>query len=598
MGISALLLPALATAIVTTREGRVQELKRIEATALLRETDEAVRSVREKGWAQFAVNGTYFPAITGSTWSLTAGTQTIGNFTRQVVISDAQRSATGAIVASGGTVDSSTKRVVTTVSWTQPFAATVSNETYYQRYLNNAAWSQTTQAEFNAGTFVNTVSTSTGGGAVQLATTPGIPNWGSPSVVGGYNASGNQDALDVFTVGNFAYLSDGTVMTILNITTPATPTLVGTYTASGTINHVYVDGNFAYLSTTSDSAELTVVNITNPASPVLAGTENLPGNADARAAFVVGGFAYMGRVSSTTSSSREFQILNVSNPANPAVAGGIDMSGTVNNIKVSGNFAYLATTIDTQELVVVNVTNKNSPTTAGSYNAAGSADANDLGIDGNTVYLAEVNNTSGAEVFSINVTTPSSPSLLDTFEVGGAVTGVSVLNGYAFLSTAITNRQLIVLDAAAPNNLLLEANVNLGSSANDVKAHGSYTYMATASNTQELMIVGPAIGPSGFQPSGTFDSSTFDAGASAAYNYITFTITEPASTNVRLQIAANDDNTTWNYVGPDGTAATFYDVPGTIRLNTAGRYLRYRATLSGPGTSTPVFSDISINYSP
>ncbi|HET8671679.1 MAG TPA: hypothetical protein VFM05_13960, partial [Candidatus Saccharimonadales bacterium] len=116
----------------------------------------------------------------------------------------------------------------------------------------------------------------------------------------------------------------------------------------------------------------------------------------------------------------------------------------------------------------------------------------------------------------------------------------------------------------------------------------------------ELTIMQGEAGASGYQASGTFESSNFDAGAGAsyAYNYITFTITEPASTNIRFQIATNNDGATWNYVGPDGTASTFYDTPQTIRLNTTGRYLRYKATFSGPGTSTPVLSDISINYSP
>ncbi|HSE61384.1 MAG TPA: prepilin-type N-terminal cleavage/methylation domain-containing protein [Candidatus Saccharimonadales bacterium] len=808
IGISAIMLPALATAVFASREGRAQDAERLQAAALLRETDEAVRSVREKGWAAFAVNGTYHPAINIAAWNLVAGSEVVGNFTRQVVISDVQRNAAGAIVPSGGTIDQSTKKVTTTVSWSQPMNGSLSTETYYQRYLGNAAWAQTTQAEFNAGTKTNTTATSTGDGQVELAgggggshvqtagsnndasattiaqalpanvngeslivasiswdttssttvtcsdnqnntyttvvnindttntqalaicyasnvpaaattvtatfgaastlrritvseysgvaavvpvdvsktniangttatdnitstaatttaandliygavvetsagtatitggtgftqrntnatdttlavqdrilgtagstssthtfsaalryaagmvafkTKSSTANWASPSVGGTYDASGTQDALDVFTAGNYAYLCNGSVLTILNISNPTSPTLVGTYTASSTVRHVYVDGNYAYLSTASDTAELTIVNITNPASPTLASSVNLTDTNDGFATFVTGGYAYVGRALDTTTGTNEFYILNVTNPASPSVLGSVNLTGAVNNIKVSGNFAFLATTIDTQEMVVINVTNKSSPTLSTSYNAAGTSDANDLGILGTVLYVATVANASGAEVFALNITTPTSPALLGTYETGANVTGVSAVPNNLFLSVA---NQLTVLNNSNPSSLQLRSTLGFGSPANDVKAWGDYVYVATASNTQEMVIVAPTFASSGYATSGSFDSSTFDAGASAAFNYLTFTITEPASTNISFQLATNNDNATWNYVGPDGTASTFYTSAQTIRLNTVGRYLRYRAAFTGPGTSTPVLSDISINYSP
>jgi hypothetical protein len=355
------------------------------------------------------------------------------------------------------------------------------------------------------------------------------------------------------------------------------------------------------LSTTDNSSELRIVNITNPAAPVLTSSVNLPGNGDALTTFVQSGFAYVGRAVDATAGNNEFYIINVATPGSPVTQGSVNFTGQVNNIKINAanTFAFLATAIDTQEMVVVNVTNKSSPAVSTSYNAAGTADAIDLAINGNTLYFGEVNNTGGAELFVINVTTPTAPALLGTYEVGGTVTGVSFANNYAFLSSAISTRQLIVLNVTTPATPTLVANVNLGSSANDVKTVGDYAYIANTSNTQELMVVGPTFDlPSGFATSGTLESSSFDAGASAAFNYLTFTITEPASTNITFQIATNNDNATWNYIGPDGTAGTSYTAAGALRLNTLGRYLRYRATLTGPGTSTPLLSDITINYSP
>lgn len=603
IALTAILLPALATGLVASSAAKAQEEQRIQASALLREADEAVRSVREKGWSQIPANGTYKPQISGSTWSLAAGSEVINGLTRQVVVSNTLRNSAGAIVTSGGTVDPSTKTVVSTISWATPIAASVSTTTYLQRYMGNTTLTQTTQAEFDAGIKTNVASTNTSGGEVQLATTPGTINWGSPSIVGSYNATGTTDATDVFSVGNYIYIANGTLLTILTIASPGTPTvptLVGTYTASAAINQVYVSGNYAYLATGSDTAEVIVVNITNPAAPVLAGNENLAGTADALGIYVDGTFAYVGRVTSVTTNSFEFQILNVTTPANPAPLGGINFTtGNLTNVIANGNSVYASSTIDAQELLVLDVTNKNTPTTAGSYNAVGTADGVDLSTNGTTVYLALLNNTSGAELFSINAAVPATPTLLGSYEVGGAVTGVSYLNNFAFLTTAIVNRQLIIVDAATPASLSLEANLNLANNANDVKAVGNYAYIANASNTQELLIAGPAIGPSGFQASGTFESSSITLGPSLGFNYLTFSITEPASTNIQFQVAANNDNTTWNYVGPDGTAGTFFTAAGGIPMQAAaGQYFRYRASFTGPGTSTPTLSDVTINYSP
>ena len=69
---------------------------------------------------------------------------------------------------------------------------------------------------------------------------------------------------------------------------------------------------------------------------------------------------------------------------------------------------------------------------------------------------------------------------------------------------------------------------------------------------------------------------------------------------VKFQIASNDDNTTWVFTGPDGTASTYYTSANkTLGLHHSGnRYIRYKLFLSTEDTTvTPSVSDISITYS-
>jgi len=104
-----------------------------------------------------------------------------------------------------------------------------------------------------------------------------------------------------------------------------------------------------------------------------------------------------------------------------------------------------------------------------------------------------------------------------------------------------------------------------------------------------------------YQSSGSLVSSSFDTGtASTSYTTLFWNPTsQSASTSVRLQIATNNDNATWNFVGPDGTAASYYTTPGTT-INAAqsnSRYLRYEFYLSTSATSTtPVVSNVTVNY--
>jgi prepilin-type N-terminal cleavage/methylation domain-containing protein len=100
--------------------------------------------------------------------------------------------------------------------------------------------------------------------------------------------------------------------------------------------------------------------------------------------------------------------------------------------------------------------------------------------------------------------------------------------------------------------------------------------------------------------SGTLESSTFDTGAVSNFTTITWQPTsQNASTTLKFQIATNNDNTTWNYKGPDGTAGTYYTVSGTniSTVHDTDRYVRYKAFLSTTdSTFTPVLTSIGINY--
>ncbi|TSC78050.1 MAG: Uncharacterized protein G01um101424_184 [Parcubacteria group bacterium Gr01-1014_24] len=87
---------------------------------LLEEGAEAVRILRDNAWSNISSlnSGTnYYPAFSGGTWILSSTANTVGIFTRTVVIASVNRDNTTKDIGSIGTDDPGTKLVTVTVSW-------------------------------------------------------------------------------------------------------------------------------------------------------------------------------------------------------------------------------------------------------------------------------------------------------------------------------------------------------------------------------------------------------------------------------------------------------------------------------------------------
>ncbi len=107
---------------------------------------------------------------------------------------------------------------------------------------------------------------------------------------------------------------------------------------------------------------------------------------------------------------------------------------------------------------------------------------------------------------------------------------------------------------------------------------------------------------SGFPTSGTFVSSTKDANpapaATPSWSNISWTASVPAGTSLQFQAAASTNpGGPFNFVGPDGTAASFFSSGDSLSGFNGKRYLKYKATLgSSDPAATPVISDVSVCF--
>jgi len=108
-----------------------------------------------------------------------------------------------------------------------------------------------------------------------------------------------------------------------------------------------------------------------------------------------------------------------------------------------------------------------------------------------------------------------------------------------------------------------------------------------------------------YASNGWLESSTFDLGLDATYQNI---IWEPLSQQtevgeepVRFQVASASSTSpgSWGYVGPDGTASTYYTSTSTVLSDAydGDRYMRYKMYMTTASTTyTPTVSNVSFTY--
>ncbi len=669
-----IILPVLIVSFVSSREGKPQQEQRIQAVSMLKEAQEAVRSVREQGWSAFSVDGTYHPVATASAWSLAPGMEVSDGFTRSLVISSVTRDAsTGAIVSTGGVPDVSTKKVTASVSWSGPLGSSVSATMYLTRYLGNLGHQETTQAQFNQGTLTTASVTNTNGGEIILATNtkgqwcgpnlslaavtlPGAPN-AVYATEGNIYAATGQTALA--TQDSFAHV------TVAN-TDPPTSTLSGKLRGYQT-TAVFGEPGWGYIATTNNTKEVVIANLAqydDTPNKILheQGYFNTTTNtgssdsSDANALFVT--TDVNGNQRGYVTAANYLYVFNLSSKtgSRPRIGNRIQFANSGDRaggiyVRNSGGstYAFIAVIGSTpEELKIVNVTNH---TVSSQWRVVGDINIEPnncstlesgksvyVTADGTRAYVSSTNDANFKEFFTINTTSKSSPSLVGGFASnppctngGGYETG-GMDPAQSFVVPGVLNRAILVgTDASGGANSQEYQILDLTNEANPTQCGGlqldqgvfgiaavkeadgdAYAYIITGDAGNQLKIIQG--GPDGvYLDAGVYESSIFDAGYQRVFNRISASTTLPAQTNVQFQVAVAEavsgscNGATYEYVGPDGTPATYFPaIGGTIPQNddgsgyeNPGRCVRYKAFLSTTDyNSTPVINDVSVNYSP
>ena len=133
---------ALTATIIIFLLGLVQDtvkisqasLERTQASYLLEEGQEAVKTIRDDAWTNISSVGngvTQYLSWNGSKWTFSSTDSPIDNFSRSVVFEAVSRDANDDIVTTGGTVDTRTRKVTVTVSWNTSSGAKTESLVFY-----------------------------------------------------------------------------------------------------------------------------------------------------------------------------------------------------------------------------------------------------------------------------------------------------------------------------------------------------------------------------------------------------------------------------------------------------------------------------------
>jgi hypothetical protein len=245
-----------------------------------------------------------------------------------------------------------------------------------------------------------------------------IGNPAAPRRLGGYSASDRVQDIEV--AGSRAYMTiDMGGLHILDISNPAAPRRLGGYDTPGRAYDVQVVGNRAYVADGPGSG-LKILDVGNPAAPTLLGSFHM----DAYDLQVVNDRAYV------TSLFEGLYILNVADPASPKlVLQEYEFDTPAVGIQIVGNLAYV--TSGNAGLRILNLGNSGSnqyPVEIGRNDQLGKV--KDLHVVENRAYVVNYDGT----LHILDVSTPSSPQLLSSYDTPGDSWDVRIAGGRAYVA--------------------------------------------------------------------------------------------------------------------------------------------------------------------
>ena len=591
------------------------------ATYLIEEINSTILMLKNRSWFD-VISHTggglkHFEYIAGE-YQIVDGVGEKNGLNYSFSIESVNRDVSGMLVSSGGSTDTHTRVVSISVDWLDKSGKlhTVTPKLYINDWETNSII-QTTYADFSVGLHSDTLTVTNDDGEVRLRSVL-YPDWCNPGLsINEYDIPGNANSRSVFARPGHAYLgttgsSTGEPFTKLNIegVDPPILTVEGTYSGH-TVNDIFVTDNYAFLATATDSKEVIILDISSvPYTEV--GYYDAPGSSDANSVYVDGNIGYVAQ--GRTVRSFNLSSYNGSRASIGSITIGWFIS-TVSKIAVQDGYMYAVLNWDWYELAIVNVSNPANMSIT-SQTSVNNQQVYDMYVspDGTRVYFGTNSSSSENEFFILDTTQKSgSRPIIASVDMGGTtVRGIAVVedgNVVILVGTGGTEYKVYVTeDEAHPeycggmeiNNGIYDIDSNLDTQGN------AFSYIITGDYTDEFKIIrgGPGGGGElgyGYVASGVYTSPALDSESADPRYYVANVVADiPSNTSIRVQFraSANSSMTGAIWMGPDGSASTYFtnEVGYNLPESLLGRYIQYRIEFSSDTINTPLVREVVIYY--
>lgn len=256
--------------------------------------------------------------------------------------------------------------------------------------------------------------------------------------------------------GAYAYLGEGLRLTVIDISQPDRPDVIGSLLMTNDIIDLKAVGNTVYVT---NPEGLHIINVANPGAPIQVGTyktANIVYSVD-----VAGPYAYIGEFGG-------LRVIDVSNPALPIKVGEVPIAGWPLEIVVTHEVAYVVD--GTNGLHIIDITNEADPFEVGFQQVD---NATDVFVTNGYAYVVGVYGY--LHVYDIDDLTK--PLLVGSLELGSGSDSIVVDGNDAFV---VGSPYLTVVNVANPNSLGIRSVLNIpGSMGRDVVIMGQKAFVAS-----------------------------------------------------------------------------------------------------------------------
>ncbi len=313
----------------------------------------------------------------------------------------------------------------------------------------------------------------------------GVGDWSNPSQAAELIVTGPPYLGGIAVAGDYAFVTsaaDGAGLYVFDVSDENAPFRVSTdFALPGGAQSPLVYNDTLYLVASEAGDEILAYDVSDPvslnAATVPIASYDIPGGTNRGTALARKGTTLLAGALGDADES-EFYALDISNPAQIMLTGEFNIAEnpTVNDVYVSGIFAYLATASDIHEITIIDVSDPAAMQLHAAYNALDAHDGMAVRSSGTGFYLGRA---AGAAIDEYLLITGSggvpSTNPLNTYgaDLGAAGEGavnamaVDTLGCYAFLATDYTYKEMQVRSARY-KTIPEEAYIDLASDARGV----------------------------------------------------------------------------------------------------------------------------------